>query len=558
MGLFSRKKDKSTVNIPTGDLQALQEKVLASTTELDELKKTITSATNQSIINEYQVSAALGNTFTKVSTLKKDIIRVADEVSNNYLVDAILTQFVEDALTPSIEDSDVLTVEANSGNDAKDKKLNKHIEFLDGKFKFDQLALDIAFDVCRYGEFILKTEIVDGKGLVDLFDTVDQSEIVPITKNGEIQYYIVKESKWFGSKKAVKEPSEFVRFVLGKFRIRLDLFKEYNIRSNSKAVKFLKTFPRYIRIGKSVLYSVLPKIKELELLEALVPATKLAKLASGTIVSMELPANMDPKEMLATCKILEGAINKKVGIDTTNKEMTIAKVLSQAGNIKVIPNSGGKGGLNKLDYKSDEPDDLLASVKDLRDVICTSMGYPPELLFANDEGKGTTLKRYARYLRILRGIQRAIADGIRQLIAIHVVNVGDVDIVPEKEIKVEFRNKLLNIDNTESLEFLDTSVGMMSNTIDFIDKLIMVFGEEAIDIEPMAQFVNSNLGIAGITDVVNPKKIKKPELAEEPEVEKPAEETPAEEEPEEEPVTKEVEKEPEVPKEEPEKEVEEK
>ena len=66
-------------------------------------------------------------------------------------------------------------------------------------------------------------------------------------------------------------------------RINIDLYE-----TNKKEI--LKNIPHFIRIGKSMIYPVLDKIKQLQLLEELVPATKLADLSSGTMVGVSIPA----------------------------------------------------------------------------------------------------------------------------------------------------------------------------------------------------------------------------------------------------------------------------
>ena len=44
------------------------------------------------------------------------------------------------------------------------------------------------------------------------------------------------------------------------------------------------------------------KIKELELLEQLVPATKISKLSNGTILGMQVPPNYNVEKGLAAAK----------------------------------------------------------------------------------------------------------------------------------------------------------------------------------------------------------------------------------------------------------------
>jgi hypothetical protein len=271
----------------------------------------------------------------------------------------------------------------------------------------------------------------------------------------------------------------------------------------------------------------------------MIPATNLAKLAKGTVIGVQVPANMDVKKAMKECKKIEKTLNSKIGIDKNNQKLTIANIMSSAGKLKVVPIFGDKGRLEKLDYKPDESDNMLSNITDLREVICTSIGFPYELLFKSDgDAKGTLLKRYARYLRRLRAVRRAAIEGIKQIINIHLVAKG-IDFVPTKDIQINFRTKLLNINNTEYLEYADTSAGMIGNLIDLIDAVKTQFGEEVINLEEFAKFVDTHFKVIGMDNIIDVKKVGKepvppPEPEEEPETE-PETELGAETEPEKEP-----------------------
>jgi len=446
-------------------------------------------------IEDYYQRVVLISTITNVARSRKELVKKVDEVKSFYLVDAILQQYVEDALSPDISTGDILEVRSDNSN------LNKELKYLDENFKFDSLVEDIAFDLLCYGEYTLSTKVEKDKGLVELNDDVDQSSVFAVTKSGEITKYLVRTSEHGVDKVTVKEPFEYVKFMLSGRKVRLNLVDEIG-KELYKRVKDKDDIPRFVRVGRSLIYSIIPKIKELQLLEALVPASKLNKMTQGSVVGVAVPSNTPPDQAFKVAKRIEDLLNKRVGVNTTTKSLAIEDAIAAAGKLKVVPVFGDKGQLQKFDYKMDEPDDLLNSIEDLRKVICTTVGIPYEILFGGEGPKGELLKRYARYLRRLKSIQRAICNGIKQIVFIHLVNKG-ISFTPS-DIEVSFRNKLVEIDNLDSLEFMDASVGMLSNVKDFIFDLASEGSplRDYVDFDRFVEFLNKQFSIVGLGGVV--------------------------------------------------------
>jgi hypothetical protein len=198
---------------------------------------------------------------------------------------------------------------------------------------------------------------------------------------------------------------------------------------------------------------------------------------------------------------MEGLLNKKVGVDIQRGQISLENIMSSAGRLKVIPVFGDKGNIQKFEYKQDEPDELLTSVEDIRKVICNSVGIPYELIFQSDTvSKGEILRRYARYVRKLKNIQRAIADGIRQICYIHLTNKGIS--FTHQEIKIDFKNKLVEIDILNKLEFLDTTVSMLKNVDDFVTSNLGKQFPNRIDSIVLAEYYNKMLNSVGLGGLI--------------------------------------------------------
>lgn len=446
-------------------------------------------------MKNYWVAAAYAALYMKVSQRRVDCIKEVDRIKQFYLVDTILTEITNDSLTPDIHTGNVLTLYSDN------KEINDELRDMENNLCIDNLVETIVPDMLAYGDYILSTKVENGKGITALNDDVLQQMVIPLVDFKGIQGYLVHKD----GKLQVAPPSDFITFSLPGNRVRLDVENEVGglLKKQVREGDYDK-IPKFARMGKSVIYPVISKLKELELLEQLVPATKLSKLSGGTIVGVQVPAGYDVEKGFNAARRIESLINKRVGVDERTGDLSIENILASTGRIKVVPLFGDKGQLQKLDYKSDEPDDLLNSVRESRSTIFSSIGIPYEIIFGSDgDSKGQLLKKYSRYLRILKKVQKAVAETVKQIAYIHLTNKG----VPfeEKDVKVTFLNKLIEIDNIDKLEFADTTVNFIENVRRFIFELASKETSPIaanVDLSEFVKFLNVNLRTIGLGDVV--------------------------------------------------------
>lgn len=469
---------------------------------------------------DYQVMSALTAMFTNVSARKQQVVREIDTYKDHYLVDVMVTQLVEDALAPEIRTGDVLAVKSTK----KNKELQKELDYLDTLINFNQLAKDIAPEAILYGEHFLRTDLDVSKGIVGIYDDVEYGTVVPLTKGGRIVNYLVSTcGRLFKAHR-----SAYVGFIMDGHRYRIDMKDAFNcdLNDTKKNNKILNDIPRFIRVGKSLIYNILPKLKELDLLEKLIPSTKLSKLSGGNIVGVNLNEKTEMKEAVKTVRQLENLINKRVSVDTDLQDLTVEKLLNTAGKVKVIPLFGEKGTLERLDYKSDEPDDLTQSAEDLRRLITSSVGHIYELLFGGDTpDKQEQLRRYARYLRKLKNIQRCITNGIKQIIYIHLDN-KDIEYNKKEDISVEFLNTLVEVDNLDKLEHASLTINALQDMHDYVVNLIDEESpiRDAVKPKVYADYVSKHLSTIGMGELIDPKKVKDLDLGTEDDADVDAEE----------------------------------
>ena len=412
-----------------------------------------------------RVASAYATLFSQSISTRKAFLSEFNKYRNFYIVQTLLNSVVEDSLTPDATSGDIL--EIGSSNE----KLNKKLKEFQEKINLDQVVNDIIIDLLSFGEYTLRVEVDSKEGVVDVIDDIDQSKIVAFYSEGFPSKFVRQTKRDL----MVKEPYEFLHFVYGRNKLRVKLDQEFDDEERVKKLRDNEgnKFPVYARVGRPMLYGVLNKIKELSVLEALIPAWSLNQLISGSIVGYQIPNITDPEEGFKAAQKLESILNSQQAINRITGDISVAEIMSIAGSIRVIPQFGDRGGLQNLNDSKEnrKADELMSSIRDVREIICTSAGFPIEILYGGETGRrGEFLKRYSRYVRKLKDIQYAISRGITQLSVNHLMNCGFTN-VTVNDITVKFKNELVNIDELEKLEFSDALTNMISNINRFFSDL---------------------------------------------------------------------------------------
>ena len=477
---------------------------------------------NANGINNNFAITAYSSIYDKMAQRQKNIIGSVDAISNFYLVDVIKNTITDDALAPSIGDEDIMRYSCTN------KKVEKELEALREKIGLDQIIENITPDLIGYGEYVLATRIdtdkevedelnknegkkgkrmiVKGKGITELRDIVDQGTVIALTQEGVTEGYLVENA--MTKRKEIREVADFVKFTLGGQRVKVDTQRAlpFGATLNPELKKLAEKLPRFIRVGKSMIYAYIDKLRELELIEKLAPASKLNQIARGNLVGMSLPENYDLEQAQRVVRKVEASINKKISIDPSTNEITVASILSSAGKTRIIPLMGDKGSLQNMDYKSDEPDGLTSDAKDIRELILDSIGVPSELIYKSDgDSKAEILKRNDKYVRRLKRVQKAIAEGCKQIAFIHLENKGIK--FEEKDINIVFNNTLVGIGNLDKVEQAEVTVNLLSTIKDFFVDL----AEEdspfkgSVKLDSVIDYFENSLKTVGLADAIDTK-----------------------------------------------------
>ena len=473
LGLGKRGGNVQTPNTPQG--------AGVSTITLDRMA-------SQSAL-DFQAAEALGAMYGKSVETREDFMKQFMKVRDFYMVDAILTLYSDDALTPDTTSGEV--VEVTSDNPT----VKKLLEELQEEISFDGLVNDLIMDLLSFGEYTLRLKVEPGNGVVEVVDDVVQKDMVAFYRKGTPYCFMQK----MGNNLTLSAPVEFAHFTLGNRKLRINLGREFEQSGNKSKLVLPDGLPTYVRIGKPLLFGVLGKIKELQLLENLVPAAKLKQITAGNIVGVQVPPTTSPKDGFAIVQKYQNLLNKKIGIDLANQDLSVADILNHAGETKVIPIFGDKGSLETVDVRENRNvDDLLSNIKDTREVILSSIGIPPALLFGDDGPKSEILKRYARYVRKLKSIQTAVSNGLKQVCLAHLANSGAIQDIKLDDIKVNFRNQLVNVDSLDKLEFSTAVIQTLRDMNEFIGELQESETlRDVVNVETYKKFLKEQLILIG-------------------------------------------------------------
>ncbi|NRA76855.1 MAG: hypothetical protein HRU18_01495 [Pseudoalteromonas sp.] len=472
---------------------------------------------------DYYSVIAYSSIYSKVSQQMESIVKAVDEMESFYLVHVILSQLSDDALSPRVSDDDIFSFKVDN-NDSVQKELDR----LQRNLGLDQLIENVTPELLKYGEYVLRTEIDDGvqsldmsgnekrrvrkrksssRGVTELCDDVEQGSVVSLTQNGIVEGYL--QTNPFNGRVERKQFADFIKFTLGGQRVRVDtksLVPSATL-TDKRFYKMYKSLPKFIRIGKSIIYTYLNKLKELELLEKMAPALKLDAISRGNLVGMNLPDRYNLEDAKKASQHFEETLNKKASIDPTSNDISVANIITTAGKTRIIPLFGDKGSLQNLDYKNEDANGLADETESLRRLILSSIGIPYELVYGSDgDSKGEILKRSAKYTRFLRKIQKCISNGLRDLAFIHLTN-KDMKFNKD-DISVQFNKNLVDIENLDQIERDEATVSGLSSVLDFINELRDVLGEDKINMAPVAKYMDENMSTLGMHGLVRTEDIK--------------------------------------------------
>lgn len=418
----------------------------------------------------------------------------------------------EDDLEP--EDEETKDVE-----DEKTKIIQDEINRLEKKFLLKSKFKNILFDLFLLGEWMWETEYNntgDPKtgGLISIKDNKLVDNIIGVYEDEIISSYIeICQSTLGEFNGGIREipKDKILHLVLNPGTIRFYINEQmgltgtgfnrgsnyvagwnnsqYNGFNSSNSIddpsnnyrtpldqpaKGSRMLSKYIRTGRSVLYSSLKTLEKLALLDMTNLALLLKRALSPTIMNVQVPESYSYKRALEAATAYEQWFYdsteetrntfSQTGVDNIN----FNRILELSQKFKCMPVWGdSKGALQTLDLADTR--DNREAIQDIKDELSLTSGIP--YYYFNPQAGGMEkkemLKTYAKYARKLHILQQSVANSVIEL---HYKNLKckgyDVN---REDLAVKFK-AIVNADSLESIEEIINLFTAMSEIVQALDQ----------------------------------------------------------------------------------------
>lgn len=451
--------------------------------------------------NESDYYQQILNGFLNIRQDRDSIYKEIEQFRNYYFVTLALDVICDDVLTDSNTGS---VIDVSSDIPELDKELKRFME----EFDVVNLIEDILPEMLLYGEYALGTTVESGKGIIEIVDSVTPSDFVALYDSQLPRAFWIRDADSF----KVAPVRDFAHFCINSRKLRVD--------SAQRAPKDLKMRSPFYRIGRSVIWSGIDKLKELMLLEKVSAANSVSSLTRPNIIGLSLPNSTAPNELVDITKRYENMLNANsrqqtsAGMQGANPMDKLSGMIQDSSRVKVVPIFSDKGQLDKVDLnQGDKSMDLLPLIRDYREVAATALGIPSELLFGEVGNRRAALKQYARYSRKITTIQRAITRGLQQLCLNHLVNKFQDTRIRLSDVKVDMRSNL-SVDELSNLEGIELQLSSINELHRLAQEMYTsdLNMKHRINGEAFANYVKSALGDVGFRyDFIYAEGVKEPE-----------------------------------------------
>lgn len=398
----------------------------------------------------------------------------------------------EDDLEPEDEETEII-------EDEKQKEIQDVINACEKKFLLKSKFKNILFDLFLLGEWMWETNYKENEGLVSIKDNKLVDNIIGVYEDEVVSSYIeICQSTMGEPNGGIREidKDSILHLVLNPGTIRFYINENYGLSGYSYSTGYNKSssyvagwnsntsgfnssntiddpsnnyrtpldqpqkgskmLSKYIRTGRSVLYSSLKTLEKLALLDMTNLALLLKRALSPTIMNVQVPESYSYKKALEAATAYEQWFYdsteetrntfSQTGVDNIN----FNRILELSQKFKCMPVWGdSKGALQTLDLADTR--DNRDAINDIKDELSLTSGIP--YYYFNPQAGGMEkkemLKTYAKYARKLHILQQSIANSVIEL---HYKNLKYKGYkINREDIAVKFK-AIVNADSLESIE----------------------------------------------------------------------------------------------------------
>lgn len=391
--------------------------------------------------------------FIGVLNTRMGLVRTYESLRNLDVVQTILDVVQDDGFSSSQEDNVFAVTYEPEEQDELSEKINLEVQAFVERIGLRDFVKGNLEDLLLYGEYPFRMTCIEGRGVTEIIDDVSPDSVIAFYKGAFPQFYVER----IADKMVIRSTDEMCHFCLDSRKIRV---KVTDVRN-----RIPRMVPEYVRVGRSIIYQAISKLKRLQVFEMAAIADSLKKVLTPLLVGVGVPAAATPQDVADIIKKYEVELSTPTTPNATDPgNFTFYDIFELVGRVKVIPNfADGKGNVGTIEMSTGQQADIDAKEDRLRLSVAKATGIPSYYITLTEEGgasKLETLKVYSRYSRKLVMIQTSVGDGVRSIVSTHLRMLGLA--VREENIKIRFKS-LVNMDLLDSVEYTAASVDIMSD-----------------------------------------------------------------------------------------------
>ena len=430
---------------------------------------------------------------------KREILTQARNLFETDIVQTVIDVMIDDGFNSFQNEKEEFIIEyilddddlQNLGEEYQEQVQNLIDEFVE-KFALKTRVAEIVPELLRDGEYAfgIYFDENDRKGVTDILDDFDVINLLPFYENDKLAFVINQNNLPENSKENYNNPS-VANYVMDDnkpvvykpdnivfFRLNGPTKKRINM-SNFYSTDFKKLFyertgirlPKYIRISLPIFYSAIKNLNRLKIMENVSTVLDLNDVLKPEIVQVTVPDTTSPIEAQQIVRDFERHLNDLSGFSESDS-FDLTTLASQANRRKVLPVwLDTKGQLNSAAVnQAAKGAAAWDSIDKLRNLIALSIGIPPFYIniSATPVGKAETIKLYSRYTRKLTSLQKTLADGVKDILMMHLEHSGLN--INRQNLSVRFK-ALTSADALDDTDLLLGLVNAISDMWVAIDKI---------------------------------------------------------------------------------------
>lgn len=439
-------------------------------------------------MEDRQILSTLLAVYNQHISTKREILQQARNLFDCDIVQTVIDVMIDDGFNSFQNEKEEFKIEYllddedldNLGEEYQEQIQNEIDDFVE-KFALKARCAEIVPELLRDGEYawgVLFDE--EGKkGITEIVDDFDVINLLPFYENNKLAF-VINQNHFEGQdekspliskfglndeKPVAYKPDNIVFFRLNgptKLRINMSAFYDSEFKKMFKAKTGIN-LPKYIRTALPIYYSAMKTLNRLKIMENVSTVLDLTDVLKPEIVHVTVPETTSAVEAQQIIRDYERQLNDLSSISSEDT-FELSTLAAQATRRKVLPMwMDTKGTLTSAAVnQAAKGSGAWDSIDRLRNLAALSIGIPP--FYINISGqpieKAQTIKLYSRYTRKLTSLQKTMADGIKDILMIHLQHKGLN--ISRENLSVKFKA----ITSGDSLDDTDLLVGLVSGLSD--------------------------------------------------------------------------------------------